>query len=115
MRVTNLMAELAVDDHEAALEWFAGLIGRPADTRPMAGLAEWHFPGTGGLQVFHDPERAGRGLLTLTVGGLATQLAELAALGIEPTSVGEATSLGVPFATVTDPDGNAITLVEQSG
>ncbi len=113
MRVTQLLAELAVADHEPAVSWYARLLGRPADTRPMDGLAEWHFPGTGDLQVFCDPERAGRGLLTLIVDGLDEQVAGLAERGIEPTARGAATSLGVPFVTVTDPDGNAITLVQQ--
>lgn len=115
MTVTRLFAELAVSDHEAAVAWYAQLFGRPADARPMDGLAEWHFPQTGGLQVFLDPGRAGRGLLTLGIDDLEVALGALAEEGVVPVARGDATSLGVPFATIEDPDGNAITLVDAPG
>jgi len=112
VRVTRLLPELAVADLETALGWYALLLGRRADARPMGGLAEWRYEG-GDLQLFEDADRAGRGLLTVFVEDVEAELARLASLGITPGVRGEATSLGVEFATITDPDGNAITLVHQ--
>jgi hypothetical protein len=44
---TRLLAALAVADVDLALPWYERLVGRPADSRPMDGLAEWHFPQVG--------------------------------------------------------------------
>lgn len=46
------MAEVCVTDHEAAVEWYGAVFGRPPDRRPMDGLAEWQLSGTEGVQVF---------------------------------------------------------------
>ncbi|WP_432090571.1 hypothetical protein [Streptomyces sp. NRRL F-5630] len=43
MRVTHVLAVAPVTDHEAAVAWYERLLGRPADARPMPGLADWHL------------------------------------------------------------------------
>jgi predicted enzyme related to lactoylglutathione lyase len=113
MPITRVLAALAVSDVDAALSWYERLLGRPADALPMDGLAEWHYPQSGVIQVVEDADRAGRSLLTLGVDDLKRELAILQERGLDPGAMDDTTSDKVMFATVTDPEGNAITLVEQ--
>jgi hypothetical protein len=113
MPVTRVLAALAVADVDSALGWYERLLGRPADALPMEGLAEWHFPQCGVIQLVEDADRAGRSLLTLGVDDLNRELATLRERGLDPGVMDDTTSDKVLFATVTDPEGNAITLVEQ--
>ncbi len=113
MTVNRVLAALAVANVDSAAGWYERLVGRPADALPMPGLAEWHFPNSGAIQLVEDAERAGRSLLTLDVGDLKQELATLRERGLAPGAMDDTSSEIVLFATVTDPDGNAITLVEQ--
>ncbi|MBA3300320.1 MAG: VOC family protein [Thermoleophilaceae bacterium] len=112
MPIVKVLAELAVADLEKALGWYERLFGRPADALPMEGLAEWHSP-EGDLQVFADTDRAGRGLLTLEVDDIRNHVAEAAERGVPVEPIDDASSETVLFVTLTDPDGNQVTLVEQ--
>jgi glyoxylase I family protein len=113
MPIDAVMAGIAVADFDAALTWYERLLGRPADDRPMDGLAEWRFPGTGVIQVIHDPDRAGRALLTLALDDLEAHVAGLEERGLAPSAIDRTTSDKVLIATIADAEGNAITLVEQ--
>jgi predicted enzyme related to lactoylglutathione lyase len=113
MPVNRVLAALAVADVDSAVHWYESLLGRPADALPMEGLAEWHFPQSGAIQLVEDADRAGRSLLTLGVDDLNRELLTLRERGLDPGSMDDTTSDKVLFATVTDPEGNAITLVEQ--
>jgi predicted enzyme related to lactoylglutathione lyase len=113
MPVSRVLAALAVADVASAIGWYERLLGRPADALPMEGLAEWHFPRSGAIQLVEDADRAGRSLLTLGVDDLRAELAELGERGLDPGAMDDATSDKVLFATVTDPEGNVITLVEE--
>ena len=113
MPVNRVLAPLAVADVNSALSWYERLLGRPADALPMDGLAEWHFPNSGVIQLVEDADRAGRSLLTLDVDDLKGELVNLQDRGLDPGPIDETTSDKVLFATVTDPEGNTITLVEQ--
>ena len=71
-------------------------------------------PGTGRfhmrVQVHVDADRAGRSLLNLAVDDLPAHLAELRARDLvadDPQTV----TKGVQLASVTDPDGNVVTLI----
>ncbi|MCS0636248.1 VOC family protein [Streptomyces sp. LP05-1] len=111
MSVTHVLAVAPVREIEAAVAFYERLLGRPADARPMAGLADWHLTPGGWLQVFQDPEHAGRTLLNLVVPDLDRALAELADRGITAGPVAPGKDR-VRFAPVTDPDGNRVTLIE---
>lgn len=113
MPINSVLAALAVSDVDAALSWYERLLGRPADALPMEGLAEWHYPQSGVIQIVEDADRAGRSLLTLEVDDLKRELVILQQRGLDPGATDDTTSDKVLFATVTDPEGNAITLVEQ--
>ncbi|MEV0619001.1 VOC family protein [Nonomuraea sp. NPDC050404] len=111
MSFTHVLAVAPVNDLQSALDWYERLLGRPADTRPMAGLADWHVSPSGWVQVFQSPEHAGAGLLNLVVDDLETARSDLAGRGVMVGEIQPA-SQNVRFAEVHDPDGNRITLIE---
>jgi glyoxylase I family protein len=110
MKINQPMAAIAVRSVESAEDWWARLIGREADARPMDGLVEWHFD-SGALQLVADADRAGGSLTTLQVTGLVADVDELRNRGIDVSDFSE-TSAGAAFATITDPDGNGVTIVD---
>jgi hypothetical protein len=83
MAVNRVLAGVAVADVDAALPWYERLFGRPADALPMAGLAEWHVPAGGVVQLVANAERAGRSLLTLDLDDLERDLARVATNPVE--------------------------------
>ena len=109
MPINRVLAGVAVADVDCAIRWYERLLGRPADALPMDGLAEWYFPQIGVIQVVQDADRAGRSLLTLGVDDLEEELGSLRERGLDPGAMDDTTSDKVLFATVTDPEGNAIT------
>ncbi|MFE2058904.1 VOC family protein [Streptomyces sp. NPDC059446] len=111
MSFTHVLAVASVMAIEPAVEWYERLLGRPADVRPMDGLADWHISPYAWLQVFQSPEQAGGSLVNLVVDDLDRTLSDLAGRGI---TAGETQpgSRGVRFAAVHDPDGNRVTLIE---
>jgi predicted enzyme related to lactoylglutathione lyase len=111
MQIDKVLSALAVSDLEPAKRWYQTLFGRPADTEPMPGLTEWHTPG-GVIQLVLDGQRAGGSLVTVWVPDARQALKDLAERGGPSVELDEVTSDKVLFATVTDPDGNAITIVE---
>lgn len=113
MPVNRVLASVAVADVDAALPWYEQLFGRTADALPMDGLAEWHVPSGGVAQLVASAERAGRSLLTLELDDLERELAVMRERGLDVGALDDTTSDKVLIATTTDPEGNAITLVEQ--
>ena len=113
MSIKRVLAGLAVADVDAALPWYERLFGRPADALPMEGLAEWHIPSGGVVQLVASADRAGRSLLTLDLDDLEQELAAMRDRGVDVGPLDDTTSDKVLFAGTTDPEGNAITLVEQ--
>jgi catechol 2,3-dioxygenase-like lactoylglutathione lyase family enzyme len=111
MTYTHVLAVAPVRDIEGAVVWYERLMGRPADARPMAGLADWHVSPTAWVQVFESPEQAGSTLLNLVVDDLDKALSDLAGRGISAGEI-QPGSRGVRFASVHDPDGNRVTLIE---
>jgi catechol 2,3-dioxygenase-like lactoylglutathione lyase family enzyme len=109
----RILAGLPVADVDAAVDWYEQLLGRPVGARPMDGLAEWHFAERGSIQLIEDAERAGRGLLTLSVGDLRRHVGELRSRGLTPGPIDDQTSEKLLFATIADPEGNTITFVEE--
>jgi predicted enzyme related to lactoylglutathione lyase len=98
---------------EAAVPWYERLFGRLADAQPMEGLAEWHVPSGGVVQLVAMAERAGQSLLTLDVDDLEHELCAMRERGLDAGALDDRTSDKVLIATTTDPEGNVITLVEQ--
>ncbi len=111
MPITNVLAGLPVANFDAALDWYERLFGRPADARPMDGLADWHFVDTGSVQLVEHAERAGGGLVTLTADDLQADVEAMRQRGVQVGEVDDTTSDKVLFVSVSDPEGNLITLV----
>jgi len=70
MAIVNALAGIMVSDLTTAEAWYEQLLSRPADARPMEGLAEWKLADGGWIQVFQDKDRAGSSSVTFLVSGL---------------------------------------------
>lgn len=110
MAINSVFAGVAVADFDAALAWYGRFLGRPADAQPMGGLAQWQVTETGGIQLIHDADHAGTALLTLIVSNLEEHVAALAERGLALNAI--VTGVVARFATITDPEGNMVTLAE---
>ena len=110
MSITRVMAVVTVRDFDDGIAWYERLFGRPADQRPMDGLAEWHRTESGAVQVVHDAQRGGRALATIGVDDLDGLIAELAERDINVGDVIEGVIARI--TSVEDPEGNVITLAE---
>jgi predicted enzyme related to lactoylglutathione lyase len=109
MQITDTLAVLFVDDHDAAIDWYTKLFGRTFDRRPMDPDAEWDLGDGRGVQVYLDPARAGGHDVVLGVPDLDSTLSELRSRGID------AEKFTVPsgqfeLAMLTDPAGNTVIL-----
>jgi catechol 2,3-dioxygenase-like lactoylglutathione lyase family enzyme len=114
--ITYTFTGLPVADYRAAYEWYAGLLGRPADMFPHDTEAVWRLTPTGAIYVVQDRERAGRGLLTVALDNLAEHEQRLRETGIALTELPAGDS--PRRLRVTDPDGNTLTFFQdpaQSG
>ncbi len=111
MSVSKVLAVVPVDDFDAAIAWYERFLGRPADARPMADLDDWHVTDSAWVSVFRNPDRRGSTLLNFAVDDLDTHIAELATQGITVGAV-STTTKNAKVATVADPDGNMIALIE---
>lgn len=110
MHLERVFAVACVSDLDRSVPWYAALIGRDPDDRPMEGLAQWRVGDRAGLQLVLDAGKSGRSLLTIVTPEIAGARRQLAAAGIElePDLQGD---FGL-LAQVSDPDGNRITLAE---
>jgi catechol 2,3-dioxygenase-like lactoylglutathione lyase family enzyme len=111
MSITKVLSVVPVADFEASIAWYERLLGRPADAKPMPGLADWHLTDTAWVQVYRDVEHASTAALNFAVDDLRTHTTELFARGI---TVGDVTTTdkNAKLAAVTDPSGNTITFIE---
>lgn len=107
--VSAVLAAIPSSDMARSEAFYAALIGRPADERPMPVLAQWRWDG-GVLQVVEDAERAGGGLVTVIVPAMSEAVEGLRRRGLM-VAADEGTVVA-QVATLIDPDGNQITLVE---
>ena len=110
MSINNALASLAVKDLSTAVEWYAKVLGKAPDSRPMPEVAEWKFERGGWLQVYQLPERAGSGSFTLAVTNIDDHVAHLTSLGIDTSQ--RSSGVTVKTLMVADPDGNHIAFAE---
>ena len=107
MNYDILFAGIAVADYPAARAWYERLFGRPADMLPHETEAAWHLSDTGWVYVVLDPERAGKGLLTLMVSDLDSIVTELEARGLATGPI-ETAPGAYRKLEIIDPDGNMV-------
>lgn len=106
MSIRGVLAQATVTDLQRAVDWYSTLFDRAPDSRPMDGLVEWRFGDAFGVQVWTDPDRAGRSSIVLDdtdLDALATRLSEagLDHPGIQPVTASRILQLE-------DPDGNVV-------
>lgn len=112
MQITDVLAVQIVRHHDEAVAWYASLLGREPDRRPMDPSAEWDLGHGRGVQVYLDPENAGGHTMIIGVDDVDAALTELAARGIS----GEAFT--VPsgqfrLCMLEDPSGNVVSLSQR--
>jgi predicted enzyme related to lactoylglutathione lyase len=110
MSINNALASVAVKDLNAAIEWYAKVLGKQPDARPMPEVAEWKFERGGWLQVYQLPERAGSGSFTLAVSDVDEHAAQLRELGVDTSQRSSGNT--VRTLMIADPDGNHIAFAE---
>jgi catechol 2,3-dioxygenase-like lactoylglutathione lyase family enzyme len=108
MTFDSVLAQSTVSDLPAAERWYTLLWDRPPDARPMPGLLEWRLAGASGLQVWSEPDRAGRSTVVLATGALDAAVARLRAAGLAPEEPQPGGSGRV--LVLADPDGNRVVL-----
>ena len=102
----RLLAQAAVTDPAVAEQWYTTLFDGPPQSRPMDGLLEWHLGASFGLQVWLDPDRAGRSAMVVEESELDTLAARLSGAGLD--HHGPKPGGGARVLILTDPDGNQV-------
>jgi predicted enzyme related to lactoylglutathione lyase len=113
MDVGYVFAGLMVANRDEAADWYARLLGRPADMLPNDAEATWQLADSASLYLLEDPARAGRGVITLVVDDLDTLLSGIGARGLDVSPTQEVGTAGRK-CVISDPDGNEVALVELS-
>lgn len=114
MTISVVMAVVPVSDMGTAERWYTQFFGRTADAQPMDSLTEWRFD-QAVVQVFQDPERAGRAAVNFVVDNLDELRSALAGQGV-PTDDPQIVAGGYQrLCVVADPDGNQLGLLEPVG
>ncbi|MEO6957583.1 MAG: VOC family protein [Antricoccus sp.] len=106
--IRRILANCTVTDLPRAEHWYSQVFDCQPDARPMPGLIEWHLGESFGVQVWSDPDRAGKCTVVLEETDLDHATARLTAVGIShdgPVSGG-----GARILQLTDPDGNRVVL-----
>ena len=104
-------AGVPVSDLARGQDFFERLFGSPPDVLVNENEVMWQVTEGAWLYVVADPPRAGRALAAVSVPDLDAALAELASRGIQP-SVVEKVGEGAHKATILDPDGNTVAVIE---
>ncbi|RJK96872.1 VOC family protein [Vallicoccus soli] len=110
MTVQHVLSVVSVRDLAAAEAFYARLLDRAPDNRPMPSLVEWQVVPGAWVQAYVDPGLAGSSRLNLAVDDLDAEREALRARGLDPQPVVEA-SRGVRLCALTDPDGNVVTVI----
>jgi len=108
---TVLFAGIPVADFPAAVSWYDRLFGRPADIVVKHDEVMWCVAEAAWLYIVEDPVRAGNGSVTMAVADLEEALAELGDRGITGPPIETVAGAGRK-ASLADPDGNLVALVE---
>ena len=110
--IRAIFAQLNCSNLETSVGWFSELFHREPDSRPMKGLAEWHYGDLAGFQLFEKAEDAGHGTLTLVVEDIEGEHRRLVEAGLKP---GEVEPGKNTLVRLNDPDGNLVVLTEPGG
>ena len=109
LSVSHVFAGLPVRDFASAKGWYEQLFGRPPDGQPHETEAVWNLAAGGLVYVVGDADRAGGAQLMLMVPDLDEALNLVAQRGLGSAQI-EVMGSGARKATLTDPDGNRVSL-----
>lgn len=108
MSITAVLAQSTVSDLVTAERWYAALFDRGPDATPMPGLLEWHLGEGYGVQVWSEPERAGRSSMVISESDLDATARRLSDAGLDVDVEQVSASRAI---VLLDPDGNRVVLV----
>jgi glyoxylase I family protein len=107
-----LFVGVAITNLDTVRPWYEHLFGRPADIIPNESEVMWRaVADSGWLYLVVDEQRAGQSLAALAVSDLDAELAVLRSRDIEPEVIERVGDAGRK-ATLRDPDGNIVALIE---
>ncbi len=107
----SVVAIASVADQPAAVAWYEKCLGRAVDLTPAPGVAEWELAPNAWIQVAADPDRAGKGTVTVVVHDLEAQRKTCATAG---GALSDVQDYGVvKLIEATDPEGNKLVFVEE--
>jgi predicted enzyme related to lactoylglutathione lyase len=110
MEVKIAFTGVPVRNLSSGRDFFERIFGRAADVEVAVDEVMWRVAETAWIYVVVDTARAGNGLVALSVADLDAVLAELSGRGITPARM-EAVG-GGRKATVLDPDGNTVAIIQ---
>lgn len=110
MSIEHVLAAVPVTDLGASSRWYESLFGRAPDNNPMPTLVEWQVVPGAWVQVFVREDCAGSSFVNFAVRDLEEHIEQLKQRGLRPGEIVEADK-GVRLSTLTDPDGNTVTLI----
>ena len=110
MAIEHVLSVVPVSDLDISRSWYESLFGRAPDNNPMDTLVEWQVVPGGWVQVFVNDECAGSSFVNFAVQNLEAHIHELRQRGLDPGEITDADK-GVRLASLTDPDGNTVTLI----
>jgi predicted enzyme related to lactoylglutathione lyase len=111
MTIDVLFAGVPVREFTGSREWYTRLFGRPADVVAHEHEVMWRVTDTGWLYIVHDPERAGRSIVAISVRNVAAAVTDINARGLQCGPILPEGDAGLK-STINDPDGNSISLIE---
>jgi len=111
MAMHVLFASVPVANLGTAIGWYERLFGRAADIIPNEHEVMWCVAENSWLYVIQDPERAGKTVVTISVGDLAQFVAALNDRGIDAGPIEAVGEAGLK-SNVEDADGNLISLIQ---
>lgn len=106
--IRRVLAHCTVTDLDQAENWYTRLFGGAPDARPMPGLLEWHLGDSFGVQVWSEPDRAGKSSVVLDETDLDAAAERLTLAGIDHGDLQPGG--GARILQLTDPDGNRVVL-----
>jgi catechol 2,3-dioxygenase-like lactoylglutathione lyase family enzyme len=110
MKIEIAFTGVPVTSLESGRDFFERLFGRAADLEVAVDEVMWRLAESAWLYVVVDEARAGCGLVALSVADLDATLAELGRRDVTP--VREEAVGGGRKATLLDPDGNSVEIIE---
>ena len=111
MKIEVAFTGVPVSELTRGRDFFERLFGAPPDVLVNENEVMWQIADAAWLYVVVDPPRAGHALAAVSVPDLDVALQELSSRGIEPAVV-EQVGEAARKATVLDPDGNSVDIIE---